>query len=205
MDTSNSNSNSNSNPDSNSTNWKIVSIDIGIINFAFCVMERQTRQILNWECFGLCNTTELENCKDLVQKLDARPYLIASDIRFVIIERQPRCNNKMRILAETVRTYFLIRGIVDHQQSNMRILNWSPKYKLKCYSGDDTPDYSHLKSKYSQRKKISIFHCEKLLVSTNQSESFLKTFKDSKKKDDLADCFLQVLSFVQYSSACNER
>ena len=47
------------------------------------------------------------------------------------------------------------------------------------------------KTKYAERKKLSIKFTENILTKNNNLHNWIKTFNDHKKKDDLADCFLQ--------------
>jgi hypothetical protein len=174
----------------------ILSIDVGILNFAYCIMDSITQKIIHWNILTLCNKTEIENCRDLVKQLDQRPEML--QVTLILIERQPKQNPKMRILSETVRTYFIIRSV--DRGVNIRVQNWSPKYKLKCCNNSklDPTELSkiiRLKSSYQQRKKLSIAHCKLFLLELDQDERFIKLFENSKKKDDLADAFLQVYSY----------
>ena len=69
---------------------------------------------------------------------------------------------------------------------NCKIIFYSPKHKLKCC---DIVIEHKSKCKYRQNKNLGIVH----------TRALLKTHKDffekHKKKDDLADCFLQALSY----------
>ena len=47
------------------------------------------------------------------------------------------------------------------------------------------------KTTYSQRKKISVEETKKLLSKNNHLHKWINIFSNHKKKDDLADCFLQ--------------
>jgi len=47
------------------------------------------------------------------------------------------------------------------------------------------------KTTYSERKKASIKFTQKLLIDNIQLQKWIDTFNKHKKKDDLADCFLQ--------------
>lgn len=187
---------------------KILSFDIGVVNMAYCILDSETKNISHWEVFSLCNGTEIENTKDLVRKLDERPFVLDCDL--VLLEKQPSFNPKMRIMAEAVRSYLIIRGLVDNNKT-FKLMNYSPKHKLNCY---DKPMPDELKMTEEQkadkttsgkgklyriRKKQSIYHCEQLIK--DQSEEIKSTYEVAqKKKDDLADCYLQVLSYVMFEA-----
>ena len=68
--------------------------------------------------------------------------------------------------------------------SNQNAIN-----KLKAFSGNK-------KTTYSERKKISIEETKKLLIKNNIDEVWLKLINGHKKKDDLADCFLQAKWYI---------
>ncbi len=75
---------------------------------------------------------------------------------------------------------------------------FSPKHKLKCYSGTKLVIDSQAKSKYSQTKKMGILICREKLHEFNESDDHKKQFEQSKKKDDLADCYLQAVTFSMF-------
>ena len=169
---------------------KILSIDVGIINFSYCVLE--STKIIKWENFSFKKKSDFQNTCNLIKEMDSRPHLL--DVDTVLIEKQPRCNPKMRVVAQTIITYFIMKN--KELNLNINVKPYSPKHKLKCYNGPE-PEFK-VKSKYQQRKKMSIFHCSEL-IKEDQEQEFIDYFKNSKKKDDLADSFLQGLSFLMKS------
>ena len=91
----------------------------------------------------------------------------------------------MRNISTALYVYFIIR--IQHEQNkNCKIIFYSPKHKLKC---SDIVIEHKSKCKYRQNKNLGIVHTRALL-KTHQ-----KFFEKHKKKDDLADCFLQALSY----------
>jgi hypothetical protein len=55
------------------------------------------------------------------------------------------------------------------------------------------------KAMYRQRKQVSIDRCREFLKE-EPNRHWMKTFVESKKKDDLADTVLQALSFINTNS-----
>lgn len=90
-----------------------------------------------------------------------------------------------------VFTYFVIKKIKDINSPIKKVLFYSPKNKLKIYDGPEV--ICNLKSKYSQRKKIGVEHT-KYFIDKNAIE-WKELFNKSKKKDDLADSFLQCICY----------
>lgn len=166
---------------------KILSFDVGIKNLAYCVLNND--KIEKWSVLNITSNSKENNCTKLVQTLDACDDILNSDI--VLIEKQPSKNNKMRIIEGLLNAYFVIKGITNEQSAINEVKVYSAKHKL----GNDT---FKGKANYSQRKKLSVFRCGCFLKQTNQSDIIVDIFDKSNKKDDLADCLLQALSFTNF-------
>jgi hypothetical protein len=186
---------------------KILSFDIGIINLAYCVLDSD-KKIHHWRVIELCNRSEIENTMDLIKKLDNHPEIL--DVDMVLLELQPRMNPKMRVMAEAVRSYLIFRGLVDGGRK-FKMKNYSPKHKLSCWEGN-LPDNlipsrellmdktkSSLGKMYRLRKKQGIYQCGVLIQ--DQETSIRDIFYSAKKKDDLADCYLQGLSWLLFEDS----
>ena len=66
----------------------------------------------------------------MYEKLDAIPKLLEANV--VVIENQPSIKNpKMKSVAETLYSWFLIRGIIDKEKNNSILLAWTPEYAKK--------------------------------------------------------------------------
>ena len=79
----------------------------------------------------------------------------------------------MRIVAGCLQTYFYIRGVVDHPQNPINSVEFfSPKHKLKCYTGpalDISRNGKVVKGKYAQTKKMGIEIARVKLEEYNQT------------------------------------
>jgi hypothetical protein len=174
---------------------KILSFDVGIVNLAYCILEvlEGTCKILYWE---IINTTGNNGNLyiTLITHLDSRDHLL--DVDTVIIEKQPSFNPKMRIIAGCLQTYFYIRGIVDKSITNVEL--FSPKNKLKCYTGAVLTIDSKTKSKYSKTKKMGILIAETKLNEYSETKENKELFRTTNKKDDLSDCYLQALTWSTF-------
>jgi len=103
----------------------------------------------------------------------------------------------MRIIAGCLQTYFFIRGVIDQpEQAIQSVEFFSPKHKLKCYTGPELTVTGS--TKYAQTKKKGIIIAEWMLEKNNESINFKNIFKNSKKKDDLSDCYLQALTYCTF-------
>lgn len=191
---------------------KILSFDVGIINLAYCIFETTTEKILHWGIIDLKgsqtfsakvpsgNGNIAKAANDihisLIKSLDLHPFLL--DVDYVVIEKQPSFNPKMRIIGGCLQSYFYIRGVIDRVGIPIKSIEFfSPKHKLKCYTGPELTITSKAKSKYTQTKKMGILIAMAKLDEYNETE-FKRVFEASKKKDDLADCYLQAITFCLF-------
>ena len=161
----------------------ILSFDVGIKNLAYCLLDSETKDILDWNIID-CTSTNL--VLKMIKELDSLTHLLESNL--ILIEKQPSFNPKMRIISTAIYVYFTLR--INHEQNkNIKIIYYSAKHKLKlCEVKLNKP----CKSKYSNNKKLAIEQT-KILLNTN---TFLNFFLSHKKKDDLADCYLQAISYI---------
>lgn len=140
---------------------------------------------------------------DLTEKMyramDKIPELLQVDS--VLIENQPvKKNPTMKTVASVLFGYFVLNGIVNKKITNSDIINVkfsSPTNKLKVDKEKTKLELSKgttLSQKYAIGKKLAKKYCvdlvSKMTIINKPNE--WKTFYDThKKKDDLADSFLQ--------------
>jgi len=178
----------------------LLSFDVGIINLAYCILIKTDNEvkIIDWQTINIKNKTNPSTADlqlSLIQYLDENmDKFIQYNINKVIIENQPAIKNpKMKSIASTLFDYFMIRGIID-KKINLECVKFiNPSNKLKL---NDPDIYAAIKQqleqaspsqRYRLTKKLSIEYTTKLIQST----SFEQYFQSNKKKDDLADCYLQ--------------
>jgi len=129
-----------------------------------------------------------------------------STIDLVLIENQiSPIANRMKTIQGMISQYFIMRNL------NINIEFISSANKLKDYKplevDTDDEDNSKIvdstkKSGYSDRKKLGIKYCLELLNKEMDTEigkegKWTQFFTNHKKKDDLADSFLQGIWFLQ--------
>ncbi len=121
--------------------------------------------------------------RNMHRQFDALPHL-ASGIDVVIIENQmSTLATRMKTLQGMITQYFIMRGVPD-----IRFISATNKLKLF----DQKKEQGHCgEDCYADRKKRGI-EITRSLLSTQSTQSTQSTrFATHKKKDDLADCFLQ--------------
>jgi len=140
--------------------------------------------------YQVSNVSMSELARLTIRKLDTIDFSLADE---VIFESQPKINPKMKNLSMMLFNYFVIRYMVEKQK--MRDVKFiSSKNKLKVYDGPYIE--CELKNQYTRNKFYGKEYCQYLIRNDPERLRFFKTFR---KKDDLADCFLQGAWYVMSS------
>jgi hypothetical protein len=146
--------------------------------------------------------------RNMTKKLEELDH---QGITHVIIENQiSTIATRMKTIQGMLTQYYIMKGVPE-------IEFISSFNKLKAFSkpsGDGqkassdsnkTPEKNEKKDetektdkdKYKERKADGILICAKFLDENPSLMPWKKDFEESKKKDDLADCFLQGLFFIR--------
>ena len=137
----------------------------------------------------------LDMTSELVKQLKLKPDFLKADI--IVIENQPCLKNPtMKSVQMVLYSFFLIHGITEETPVN-DIALFNAGKKLDVYNGPAI-DSKCKKGSYSERKYLSIEMTKELLKNDNDK---LQYFLTHKKKDDLADSYLQCLTY--YKKKCN--
>lgn len=188
----------------------ILSFDVGIKNLAYCQIDSLTCDILDWYIID-CSVPKNGNViVKLIEELESISNLLESDI--ILIEKQPSFNPQMRIISTAIYVYFTLR-LCYEQQKKTKILYYSAKNKLKLCI--DTESLQNKKNaikdgniKGAKGKRKSYYYNKKAAIEqtkasienkinkNNLYNIYLNYFTKSKKKDDLADSYLQALAYI---------
>jgi hypothetical protein len=107
-------------------------------------------------------------------------------IHHIIIENQiSPIANRMKTIQGMIVQYFIMSS---NDFENVEFISAANKLK-DCHAAE--------KSKYSDRKKLGISICLDKITNNPMFEEHVEYFNKHKKKDDLADSFLQGLWFIQ--------
>jgi hypothetical protein len=124
--------------------------------------------------------------RNIQKKFDAIFDSIVNEITHVIIENQiSPIANRMKTIQGMVAQYFIMKN------ATIIIEFISSSNKLKMVDDDDSTKGEKLD--YISRKKKGVVVCLDLLKDDKDMTSYLKTHK---KKDDLADAFLQGIWYI---------
>ena len=157
----------------------ILSIDCGIKNLAMCLIDPKSRKIHQWDVSGVppLHADGVFPC--LVRHLNSKPWVLGADT--VVIEKQPDRNRGMKAVENLLHTYFLV--------ANKDVVIWDARHKIPDCAGPG-------KTMYAKRKKVSIERARAFIEAVGPNRDWVAFFDAHKKKDDLGDSLLQVLSFI---------
>ena len=188
---------------------RYLSFDIGIKNLAYCLLEvddsteYRNIKILEW---GVMDLAQGQKVKELslmtihsrmIEALNDCDFLNSNaDIDTAILENQPcLMNPTMKSVQMLLFASLWMRkedGVIDIGKMAM----FSARNKLEAYDGPEI-DMSHIKTKYTRTKKLSVAYTKYMLEQSEQSTDMKELFENSKKKDDLADAYLQGLTYIK--------
>ena len=131
----------------------------------------------------------------MVQLLNDKPDFLNVDV--IIIENQPALKNPtMKTIQMLLYSYFLVNGVTVEEKplNNIEMIN--ARNKLKAYNGPTVE--CEIKDKYKRTKFLGVKYCD-IMINENSKidEKYKKMFKDSKKKDDLSDAYLQGIYWLK--------
>ena len=135
-----------------------------------------------------CNSINLIDIgKSIRDNLDKLDIFIFSNIDYILVENQiSPIANRMNCIQGMITQYFIMKGMDN-------ILYISAANKLKTFIGNK-------KTTYSERKKMGITITKYILEENNMDntnkEKIITMFNKHKKRDDLADSFLQAVWFL---------
>ena len=128
------------------------------------------------------------SCIEKLKQLDIR------NIKSVYIENQPALKNPiMKSIQMIIYTYFIMNGLMDETTDIRNVQFINARNKLNVYQGE--PIKCEKKNKYSKNKWLSIEYTKKMII--NEDKKYIELFTLSKKKDDLADAYLQGVYCIQ--------
>ena len=137
--------------------------------------------------------------RNMTKKLEELDH---QGITHVIIENQiSTIATRMKTIQGMLTQYYIMKGIenIEFISSFNKLKAFSkPSGDGQKASSDSTKSIEKTdKDKYKERKADGIAICTKFLDENPVLTPWKKEFEESKKKDDLADCFLQGLFFIR--------
>lgn len=176
----------------------IISFDVGIINLAYTIINIDTDEtnieMIEWENLdirgmnvGVSASKICLNslCEGLIQEMNDNILSRDEYYDIILIENQigPKAQ-RMKVIQHYIAMFFMMNGY-----SSDNIINYSSSNKLSLF------DLKKSKN-YNENKKRSRNIVKEICNGDNCFNVYKDKFNKSKKKDDLADCFLQCLHYM---------
>ena len=158
----------------------LLSIDVGIRNLAMCLIDEENQKISDWDVSGVPPEHEDGLFVSLRDHLDKKPWVLTAKV--ILIEKQPGQNKKMKSVENFLHSYFIIK------LKDSETIIYDARHKVPDVVGSG-------KALYRLRKQTAIIRCEEM-ITNGINKDWLELFKKSKKKDDLADTYLQAISYI---------
>lgn len=193
---------------------KVVSFDVGLRNLAYVevsVARTGTAaqriaglQILRWEVIDVLQGREVkrvpfeEAIQCVLEFLD--DTFKESDI--ILIENQPcTMNPRLKSVQMVMYTYFRTMHMHTVAYPDVRLLPASGKLQGLQQAPEGLIPSKASSMTYTSKKKTSIVACEHYLRQVLCDETHANQFAAAKgKRDDLADCMLQAIAFLERQS-----
>ena len=188
------------------TEHNIISFDVGIKNLAYMILHMdcsaRTMTIRAWDILPLVSDGENAN-KVGVDTLSTRLYKAlhmlheSYPINYVLIENQPALKNPvMKTIQVLIYSYYTYHKVLLQAPIHpIRLM--SATSKLKLGKDIDVTLESEPANKYKKNKLLGIAYANYFLPYCLNGVEHDARFQAHKKKDDLADAFLQIVAFVK--------
>ena len=98
----------------------------------------------------------------------------------------------MKSVQMLLYSYFIIEGVCkDPICENFQMIN--ARNKLKVYKGPEVE--CNFTDKYKKNKYLAVEYTKVMILE--EDKKFIDLFTESKKKDDLADAYLQGIYYIE--------
>ena len=144
-----------------------------------CLMDQTNEKIIEWDVSGVPPQHQDGVFVCMRDHLNSKPWILDADI--VLIEKQPPTYRGMGAVHNFLHAYFVIH--------NKETIIYDARHKVPDVCGPG-------KAMYNKRKKVAIERTHEHLQTQEINKNWLEMFEGSRKKDDLADTFLQGRSYI---------
>mgnify|MGYP003951921697 CR=1 FL=1 len=181
---------------------RVLSCDIGIKNFSFCIMEFDIEQhefdlvYVEKTSIGEVKQTCVVLASALIDFLNSSEAINEKLFDYIFIENQLSRAIKNTILGYSTYSYFYTISKVKDDGSRVQFI--SPRNKFKAIDSFfpgllDKYETDHAKAVSRDLKKLSVLIAKDVFEEFNVTRG-LEAMKKFKKKDDICDVFLQGFS-----------
>ena len=127
----------------------------------------------------------------LIEEMNSHKDFLNHEV--ICIENQPALKNPtMKTVQMILYSYFMIEGVTKNKPvEQVHMIN--ARNKLKVYKGPEVE--CKFTDKYKKNKYLSVEYTKLMILK--EEKKFMDLFTTCKKKDDLADAYLQGIYFIE--------
>jgi len=176
---------------------RVLSIDIGIINFCFCIVDFRDDgfELVHVEkaSIGTMKQTAFELSKALIDFLRSSVAINDAPIHHIYLEQQMRVSPRNTILAYTTTSYFYTEATIAGSDVHIQFV--PPRVKFSAieayFPGAVESQDLICRSQSKDLKKLSIKIARSVFTDLDITKGLDAIAKYSPKLDDISDVFLQ--------------
>jgi hypothetical protein len=181
---------------------RVTSIDVGTRHLAYCIVDSEREQILDWDNIDLGPFPTI----GLIEKLTKLPQLWEVDD--ILVETCHSVNPMIKSFSKEIKMFLTIRKV--DWKKNCKIHMYSSKYKTQVFGKDyvfppeiyETVRSKKKMSKYMRTKHEALYITGELLHKQENDDMINYYLGNTKMcKRDLADSFCQAISFIRRTNA----
>lgn len=190
---------------------RILSFDVGLKNLAFveiliprgeqCKGQHHAMTIEQWRVIDVLDGQKVKRVKLEETVTRVLEYLnttfTTADI--VLIENQPcMLNPRLKSVQMVMYAYFMTMHLHTGAYPEVRLVPASGKLQGLKHAPVGMIPVKQSTLTYSQRKKLSVEVCGYYLENVMKDVRRQEQYASSNKRDDLADCMLQAIAFIEH-------
>lgn len=188
---------------------RVLSFDVGVRNLAYCEFELEVSasesRIVRWDVIDVISkkNPSFEDLSDALLGVLNDLFYMHDDhevvFDHVIIENQPvTMNPKIKSVAVMIFTFFRCIHMYTGTAPQVKFISAQRKLHALIHRPEGLTLAPSASLAYAEKKRLALRMCEHYLRVVMGDESSLAVLTGRKgKKDDMCDCFLQGVSFME--------
>ncbi|CAM9704864.1 unnamed protein product [Ectocarpus sp. 6 AP-2014] len=175
---------------------RVLSIDLGIINFSFCITDFRQHdfEVVHLEkvAIGSMKQTAFQLTTALIDFLRSCQAINEAPIHNIYIEQQMNRAIKNTVLAYATASYFYTEAKIARSDVNIQFVPPRMKFNaIEAYFPGAIESQDICRSKSKELKRLSVKIARSVFTELDISKGVEAMAKYSPKLDDIADAFLQ--------------